>query len=321
MYNRLMKPLLIIMVLVLAAGAACGHQTGAAAAERSSVPARIQAWEREIDRLHDLIGGSPRERAAGDLVLFHRNQDPVTACMRARGIDYSPAPWADEWRLRDSRGMGTGSSLFLEPIDDPDYFVRVERGEALAQRETGRGERSADHTYDSLDSAARARWDAAIKACQRGAEETTEGWHPAAGYGSLLTAFGGLLARGDAAAAPHARGYGRCMRRAGVDADNASVLPDALIPSFPPEQAPPKGPGGPQFQRWVARVHHAMSADARCRRTAFLAGWRVLGPQIAPWERAHAGAIAALHRRWEAMVAKAEGEAGWDWPSGVTDRS
>jgi hypothetical protein len=111
------------------------------------------------------------------------------------------------------------------------------------------------------------------------------------------------------------------MRRAGVDADNASVLPDALIPSFPPEQAPPKGPGGPQFQRWVARVHHAMSADARCRRTAFLAGWRVLGPQIAPWERAHAGAIAALHRRWEAMVAKAEGEAGWDWPSRVTDRS
>jgi hypothetical protein len=181
--------------------------------------------------------------------------------VNARGIDYSPAQWADEWRLRDSRGLGTGSSLFLEPIDDPDLLVRVERGEALAHRVSGRGERQADRGYGSLGAAAKANWDAAIKACQRGREESTEGWHPAAGYQALLNAFDRLLFRGDAAAAPHARGYGRCMRV------------------------------------------------------------RVLGPQIAPWERAHADAIAALHRRWEAMVAKAEGEAGWDWPSGVTDRS
>ena len=316
-----MRLTLLMMALLLAAGAGCGHQAGAAAAERSSVPPRIQAWEHAIDHLHDLIGGSPRERAAGDLVLFHRNEDPVTSCMRAKGIDYSPAPWADEWRLRDSRGLGTGSSLFLEPIADPDYLVRVERGEALAQRATDRGERRADHGYDSLDSAAKARWDAAIKACQHGQQESTEGWHPAAGYRTLLNGFDRLLSRGDAAAAPHARGYGRCMRAAGIDADSASVLPDALIPNFPPEQAPAKGPGGPLFQKWVGRVHHAMAADARCRRAAFLAGWRALGPRIAPWERAHASAIVALHRRWEAMVARAETEAGWDWPSGVTDRS
>lgn len=111
------------------------------------------------------------------------------------------------------------------------------------------------------------------------------------------------------------RGYARCMRAAGVDAENASVLPDALIPNFPPEQAPARGPGGPLFRKWVVRVHHVMAADTRCRRPAFLAGWRALGPQIRPWERAHAGAIAALHRRWEAMVATAESEAGWDWPS------
>jgi len=48
----------------------------------------------------------------------------------------------------------------------------------------------------------------------------------------------------------------------------------------------------------VARVHHAMAADARCRRAAFLAGWRALGPRIAPWEQEHAAAIAALPRRW-----------------------
>jgi hypothetical protein len=321
MYTDPMKSFVAVMALVLVAAAACGHQAGAAAAERPSVPPRIRAWEREIDHLHDLIGGSPRERAAGDLVLFHRNEDPVTSCMRARGIDYSPAPWADEWRLRDSRGLGAGSSLFLEPIDDPDLLVRVERGEALAQRATGRGERKTDHGYGSLGPAAKARWDAAIKACQHGQEESTEGWHPAAGYQTLLNAFDRLLFRGDAAAAPHARGYGRCMRAAGVDADNPSVLPDALIPNFPPEQAPAKGPGGPLFRRWVGRVHHAMAADARCRRAAFLAGWRALGPQIAPWERVYAGVIAALHRRWEALVATAEDEAGWDWPSRVTDRS
>jgi hypothetical protein len=309
-----MRRLLIITIVLLAA-AGCGHQSGAAAAERSSVPPRIQAWEREADHLHDLIGGSPRERAAGELVSFHRAHDPVTACMRAHGIDYTPPLWADEWRLRDSRGIGAGFSLFLEPIDDPDVLVRVERGEALAQRGTGRGERSADHAYDSLGPAAKARWDAAIKQCQHG-DEATEDWHPAAGYQSLLNAFDRLLSRGDEAAAPHAHGYGRCMRAAGIDADNASVLPDALIPDFSPEQVPRKGPGGPQFRKWVARVHHAMAADARCRRVAFLAGWRALGPQIRPWEHAHATAIAALHRRWEAMVAKAEGESGWDWPAG-----
>jgi hypothetical protein len=43
-------------------------------------------------------------------------------------------------------------------------------------------------------------------------------------------------------------------------------------------------------------------------------GGLALGPQIASWERAHAAAIAALHRRWEAMVSTAEHEAGWDWP-------
>lgn len=315
MYTGHVTRVVLISALVLAVAAGCGHQTGAAGAERSTVPADIRAWEREVDRLHDLIGGSPRERAAGDLVLFHRNEDPVTACMRARGIDYTPPAWADEWRLRDSRGLGTGSSLFLEPIDDPDYPVRVERGEALAQRGTGRDQRRADHAYSSLGPAAKARWDAAIKHCDHG-EQSTEGWHPAAGYQSLMNAFSELLARGDAAAAPHAHRYARCMRAAGVEAENASVLPDALIPDFPPEQAPATGPGGPLFRRWVARVHHAMAADARCRRPAFLAGWRALGPQIAPWERAHAAAIAALHRRWEAMVATAEHEAGWDWPTG-----
>ncbi len=315
MYTRLMRRPLIISIVLLAAGAGCGHQAGAAAAERSSVPPAIHAWEREVDHLHDLIGGSPRERAAGELVSFHRQHDPVTACMRAHGIDYTPPAWADEWRLRDSRGIGTGSSLFLEPIDDPDLLVRVERGEALAQRATGAGERNADHAYDSLGPAVKAHWDAAIKRCNHDADESPEGWHPAAGYQSLLNAFDRLLARGDEAAAPRAHGYARCMRAAGVDADNASVLPDALIPNFPPEQVPPKGPGGPQFQKWVARVHHAMAADSRCRRTAFLAGWRALGPHIRPWEHVHATAIAALHRRWEAMVAKAEGESGWDWPA------
>jgi hypothetical protein len=58
-----------------------------------------------------------------------------------------------------------------------------------------------------------------------------------------------------------------------------------------------------------------MAVDAHCRRAAFLAGWRALGPRIAPWEHADAAAIAALHRRWEALVSTAEHEPGWDWPT------
>jgi hypothetical protein len=300
---------LTISVLMAVAGAACGGHTGAGAAH---APESIQTWQREIDHLHDLIGGSPRERAAAELVLFHREQDPVTACMHARGVDYRPPAWADMWRLRDSRGIGTGASLFLEPIDDPDYPVRVERSEAQAQRGTGRDEGRADHSYTSLAPAAKARWDGAIKRCHPG-HVSSEGWHPAVGYQGLMNAYYELLARGDDAAAPHARGYGRCMRKAGIEAENASVLPDALIPDFPPEQAPAHGSGGPLFQRWVAKVHHAMAADARCRRTAFLAGWRALGPAIGPWENDHAAAIASLHHRWEALVSVAERETGWDW--------
>src|SRR5438477_88691 len=142
-----MKRALTILVFLLTTAAACGHNSGAATAVRSSVPAPVQRWEHQIDLLHDLIGGSPRERAAGDLVLFHRNEDPVASCMRAHGIDYRVPAWSDEWRLRDSRGLRTGSSLFLEPIDDPDYPVRVARAEALAQRGPGRAQRRAARCF------------------------------------------------------------------------------------------------------------------------------------------------------------------------------
>jgi len=309
-----MRLLLSISILLLTAGSGCGQAEGAGKATRSSVPASIRAWEHELDHLHDLIGGSPRERAAAELVMFHRQQDPVTVCMRAHGIDYTAPAWADMWRLRDSRGMGASASLFLEPVDDPDFPVRVERAEAAAQRVAGHDEVRSNHAYASLGPAAKARWDAAIKRCHPG-RVNAEGWHPATGYQPLMNAYYALLGVGDAVAAPHAHGYARCMRAAGIQADNASVLPDALIPNFPPAQAPAEGPGGPLFQKWVGKVHRAMAADSRCRRPAFLAGWRALGPRIAPWEREHAPAIAALHRRWEALVSTAQHEPGWDWPA------
>lgn len=309
-----MRRLLSVSIVLLVTASACGSAEEAGDPSQSPPPAGIQTWERQLDHLHDLIGGSPRERAAGELVLFHREQDPFTDCMRAAGIDYTPPAWADMWRLRDSRGSGASASLFLEPIDDPDFPVRVERAEANAQRETGRDEARSNHAYASLGPAAKARWDAATKRCHPG-RASTEGWHPAGGYQSLMNAYYALLGVGDAAAVRHARGYARCMRAAGIHAENASLLPDALIPNFPPEQAPAEGPGGPLFQKWVAKVHRAMAADSRCRRPAFLAGWRALGPRIVPWERAHAAAIAALHRRWEALVSRAEHEPGWDWPA------
>src|SRR5439155_18180794 len=119
-----MMRILLIPILVLAA-AGCGHAAGAGRAARPSVPVSIDRWERQLDHLHDLIGGSPRERAAGEFVLFHRQQDPVTTCMRAHGIDYAAPAFADGWRLRDSRDIGASASLFLEAIDDPDFPVRV----------------------------------------------------------------------------------------------------------------------------------------------------------------------------------------------------
>lgn len=309
-----MRLLLSISILLLTAGSGCGQAEGAGKATRSSAPASIRTWEHELDHLHDLIGGSPRERAAGELVLFHRQQDPFTVCMRAAGVEYTPPAWADIWRLRDSRGIGASASLFLEPIDDPDFPVRVERAEAEAQRATGRDEGRSDHAYASLDPAAKARWDAAVKGCHHG-RASAEGWHPAVGYQPLMNAYYALLGVGDDAAVRHAHGYARCMQAAGIQAENASVLPDALIPDFPPDQAPAEGPGGPLFQKWVGKVHRAMAADSRCRRPAFLAGWRALGPRIGPWEREHAPAIAALHLRWEALVSTAEHEPGWDWPA------
>jgi hypothetical protein len=309
-----MNRLRSISILVLVAASGCGHNSGRGGPAPPSVPVSIHRSEHRLDHLHDLIGGSPRERAAGELVLFHRQQDPFTACMRAGGIDYTQPAWADLWRLRDSRGSGASASAFLQSIDDPDFPVRVERSEAEAQRGSGRDEGRSNHAYASLDPAAKARWDAVVKHCHLG-RASPEGWHPAVGYQSLMNAYYGLLGIGDAAAAVHAHGYKRCMGAAGIQADNASVLPDALVPDFPPDQAPASGPGGPLFQKWVTKVHRAMAVDARCRRAAFLAGWRILGPQIAPWERTHAAAIAALHRRWEALVSTAEHESGWDWPA------
>ena len=142
-----MRLLLSISILLLAAGSGCGQAEGAGKATRSSAPASIRTWEHELDHLHDLIGGSPRERAAGEVVLFHRYQDPFTVCMRAAGVEYTPPAWADIWRRRDSRGIGASASLFLEPIDDLDFPVRVERAEAEAQRVTGRDEGRSDRAY------------------------------------------------------------------------------------------------------------------------------------------------------------------------------
>jgi hypothetical protein len=261
----------------------------------------FQAWERQVDRLHDLIAGSPRERAAGDLVLYHRNEDPVTSCMRAKGIDYSPAPWADGWRLRDSRGLGAGSSLFLEPIDDPDLLVRAERGEALAQRGTGRGERGADRAYDSLGPAAKARWDAAIKACQHGRQESTEGWHPAAGYQTLLNAFDRLLVRGGGAPRPrlrslHARGRRRRRQRLGAAG--------CAHPELPAGAGSGGGPGRPVVPE-VGRTRAPRDG-----------GGRALSPGGVPRRLARAGApdraLGAGPRRRDRGAARALGGDGGD---------
>lgn len=308
-----MKRPLWISLLLVAAASGCGQHTGGAGSLPTSAPVAIHAWQRQLDHLHDLIGGSPRERAAAELVMFHRQQDPVTACMRAGGVRYTAPSWADSWRLRDSRGAGASVSLFLEPINDPDFLVRAERSEAQAQRVTSRDQRRANHAYRSLDAVDKARWDAVIKHCHLG-RTSGEQWHPAVGYQSLQNAYYGLLGIGDSAAEVHAHGYERCMRAAGIQADTASVLPDAVLPNVPPDQVPATGPGGPLFQKWVATVHHAMRADAACRKSAFLAGWKALDPHIIAWEHAHTGAIAALHHRWEALVTTAEHEPGWDWP-------
>ena len=289
---------------------ACGQAAGDGVSTSPAVPVQISQWERQVDHLHDLIGGSPRERAAGELVFFHSSQDRFARCMRAHGIAYKALGYADEWRYRDSRGLGASVSLWLEPIDDPGMLVRIERAEAAAQRAAGDQQARANRRYAALDPAAKERWDATTKRCPQGGEDP-EGWHPAR-YQTLKNEFDAFLMRGDAAAQPHAGNYAGCMRRAGFQADNASVLPDALLPSFPPSQAPIHGPGGPKFRAWAARVRSAMAADSRCRRAAFLAGWRALGSQIAAWQRSHAQAIAAQHRAWERYVQIAEHESGWN---------
>ena len=162
--------------------------------------------------------------------------------------------------------------------------------------------------------AAEARWDAVLKRCPQGGGGR-EGWHPAVGYQSLMNAYYGLLGIGDTAAAAHARGYKACMHAAGGPGPTTRPCCPTRSSRLPTDQAPKSGPGGPLFQKWVAKVHRAMAVDARCRRAAFLAGWRALGPRIAPSSHAHAAAIAALHRRWEALVSTAEHEPGWDWPT------
>lgn len=81
-----------IGVLSVAALTACGNVQGGSdfGVERSE-----DAVQAQLQDLYDLTWGSPRARQALEVIEYVKRQEDVAACLAARSLTHSPAPFVD----------------------------------------------------------------------------------------------------------------------------------------------------------------------------------------------------------------------------------
>lgn len=297
-------PQATLMLLCVALTGACGQATANAGGNAPTSTSQGVVTPDQADALYSEIAGTADQRAAGDQLAYHIEEDPLTTCMTGAGINYTPIPFVNQWKDWPSTGSSTFDTSWLAPLNDPEYLTQFVQSQAAAQRTTGADVAASDKAYYSLDPAAKKAWDDAMANCPRGLGYE-DAWHPA-GYSALIGVFHNVVNGIDhSIGATYAGSYASCMNSAGYPdvSDRLGLLATLQAQQPPNDEIPDVGSsGGPDWQAWVASVGQAFKADGTCRAAAYSAGWASLGPALSQFETENADALAAEEAGWEKIL-------------------
>ncbi|MFI7210151.1 hypothetical protein [Micromonospora maritima] len=293
MRRRLLAGALTVLLLGVAA---CAGPAGSTATGGARVEAArdLAAVAERLDLLSQRIGGTPRQRTAGEVLQYHAYQDPVRRCMAAAGHRYEPPPFVDPYRGRTVIHMGLGTGWWLAPLGGERLGV-TDTAELAGPDPEQRPSAPADQ--ESFQSA--------LSGCIPVA--TPEVNFPPA-YGPLAERFDRMVGSvsHDRRVRAAGAGYPDCMARGGFPVGNQPELFELI--SGRRGDARPPAPGTPPDARWAALVAEERAAarrDAECRRPAWQAALRAVAPELAEFERSRRDDLEAVGRQWDEMVRQA----------------
>ena len=252
----------------------------------------VVAAAAHLQAVSRLITGTPRQRAAGDLLEYHAFQDPIRQCMAQRGFGYTPPPYVPAPAGPDTGSLGIGDANWFAPLRPDSLGI----GESYLQLPPPEPP-SLNPGYTSLDEAGRARYNSALDTC--GIVSTDVDFPPmsrrlAADVLGLMLAVGRMPA-----VKASGRGYAMCLARYGVTADGYDDLVERVILRYGPV------PGGPAGTAWLSarRVERAAAAaDVACRTRTYRIAMVLLGPRLDTFVSAHVADFAELAREWDGTV-------------------
>lgn len=267
------------------------------AAAPSAAPAAASSPAARLDALHVRIYGNKAELQASELLSYHQIEGGVTACMRAAGKTYRPAPFVshyDEFTDADL-GFGSGSGSVFDSITD--------RGQRmiLNERAAARSARAGLPTWwDRMPVADGAAYNRCTAPYQH---RTYPDIEPPAGvyqFPALGELFRPVVKNPAVIAAM--RPYRSCMKqRYGYDVTERT---DFLFASrISHRDAPIAGRPTPvAWTRGIREIRTVFDADIACRLPAYRIAMRLLAPRIGPWQRQHRAELDAIRAAWQQRV-------------------
>jgi hypothetical protein len=299
---KLLAPVIVMMTLLTASGQAQAvPHARPGVLSPTSVTGRRQV---DADRLYLEITGTARQRGAGDLRAYRVEENPLTRCVRAAGLRYTPEAFVDQWINWPSAGSSTSDTGFLAATDRPEYLVLLEQSKAAAERVAAADDVAYGKAFESLSATAQVTRRAAFASCSEG-RGYAEVWHPRR-YDVLDYAYHGVLDAIDVRIARKFEApYESCMASGGYpglrDHEDLQDFLESKLPSI--DSIPPLGGrGNASWRAWVSLEGSAVAMDGRCRSAAYAEGMSLLAPAIRQFESAHAAQLAQETAGWDEIV-------------------
>jgi len=257
-----------------------------------------------LERVQEMIGGSVAERRAGQFVSYHQFQDPVSSCMRRRGHEYRPPPFADVYTGINEDDLPLGTGLWFAPLDAEDFGIATAEKRLAPVTTT-----SKNPGFARLDERGRERYLLDVNRCQPPLSAYQDSYRPSM-VEPLQNELLDLMS--DVSDSPlmqkFARRYGDCMHNAGFNVSTYPELFEHVYSRFPRRKEAPIDGRRAASNEWIAAAtyeHRAAEADARCRRDGHEISMALLAPLLARFTEEHASDIAQVRRDWRKLVAAA----------------
>ncbi|MFI2712268.1 hypothetical protein ACH495_19295 [Micromonospora sp. NPDC018662] len=278
---------------LMSALAGCARPTSSPIGDRAAVVD-------QLDRLSQRIGGTPRQRTAGEVLQYHAYQDPIRDCMAKANFTYEPPRFTDPYRGRSVIHMGIGTGQWLAPLGEERIGV-TDTAEIVGPQEDA----GPSANYRSLSQAEKDKFETALTGCIP--RDTPEVNFPPAYY-PLTEKFNQMLTAASKNEPVKAAGkqYPDCMAKGNFKVDKHDDL-IALIQARIGSAQPPK-PNHAADAKWssaVALEREAARLDTVCRKPAYDAALEAVAPAASEFERTEAAELTLVAQQWDDMEKRA----------------